>query len=44
LRKWERKYALSTEYLVKAGYGWLIAKASGDVYGDESSAIADIHS
>jgi hypothetical protein len=24
LRKWERKYALTTEYLVKAAYGWLI--------------------
>jgi len=24
VRKWERKYALTTEYLVKAAYGWLI--------------------
>ncbi len=24
LRKWERKYALTTEYAVKAAYGWLI--------------------
>jgi len=24
IRKWERRYALTTEYLVKAGYGWLI--------------------
>jgi hypothetical protein len=24
LRKWERKYALTTEYIVKAVYGWLI--------------------
>jgi hypothetical protein len=24
LRKWERKYALTTEYIVKAAYGWLI--------------------
>lgn len=24
LRKWERRYALSTEYIVKALYGWLI--------------------
>ena len=23
-RKWERKYALTTEYLIKAAYGWLI--------------------
>jgi len=26
LRKWERKYALTTEYLAKAGYGWVIKK------------------
>ena len=26
LRKWERKYALTTEYLVKAAYGWLIVQ------------------
>jgi hypothetical protein len=24
IRKWERKYALTTEYLIKAGYAWLI--------------------
>lgn len=28
LRKWERRYALTSEYLVKAGYGWLIGKAT----------------
>jgi hypothetical protein len=32
LRKWERKYALTTEYGVKAVYGWLIGKASGETY------------
>jgi hypothetical protein len=32
LRKWERKYALTTEYLVKAGYGWLIRKATKASY------------
>jgi hypothetical protein len=32
IRKWERKYALSTEYLVKAGYGWLITQASDSIY------------
>jgi hypothetical protein len=32
VRKWERKYALSTEYLVKAAYGWLITKASDTIY------------
>lgn len=29
LRKWERKYALTTEYGAKAIYGWLIGKATG---------------
>ena len=28
LRKWERKYALTTEYSVKAAYGWLIGLAT----------------
>jgi hypothetical protein len=28
IRKVERRYALTTEYLVKAGYGWLIGKAT----------------
>jgi len=32
LRKWERKYALTTEYGVKAVYGWLIGKASQQTY------------
>lgn len=32
LRKWERKYALTTEYTVKALYGWVINKASNSVY------------
>lgn len=32
LRKWERKYALTTEYGVKAGYGWLIGKLTGETY------------
>ncbi|MEQ6290687.1 hypothetical protein ACFPAG_08695 [Vogesella sp. GCM10023246] len=34
-RKWERRYALSTEYLVKAGYGWLIKQATQASYGTE---------
>jgi hypothetical protein len=44
LRKWERKYALTTEYAVKAVYGWLIAKASGAVYGtwlESTSVVVD---
>lgn len=32
IRKWERKYALTTEYLVKAGYAWVIAKMTGVGY------------
>ena len=32
LRKWERKYALATEYGVKAAYGWLIKKATKASY------------
>lgn len=32
LRKWERKYALTTEYGVKAIYGWLIKKATKASY------------
>jgi hypothetical protein len=32
LRKWERKYALTTEYAVKAAYGWLIGKATHTAY------------
>lgn len=28
IRKWERKYALTTEYAVKAIYGWMIGKAT----------------
>ncbi|GAB4060685.1 hypothetical protein [Uliginosibacterium sediminicola] len=32
LRKWERKYALSTEYGIKAVYAWLIAKATRATY------------
>jgi hypothetical protein len=32
LRKWERKYALSSEYGAKAVYGWLIKKATKAAY------------
>jgi hypothetical protein len=32
LRKWERKYALTSEYLVKAAYGWLLGKATAAGY------------
>ena len=32
LRKWERKYAMTTEYLTKAIYGWFIEKATQASY------------
>ena len=32
VRKWERKYALTTEYAIKAAYGWLIKKATRASY------------
>lgn len=35
LRKWERKYALTTEYGIKAVYGYLIKIGTKASYGDE---------
>jgi hypothetical protein len=32
VRKWERKYALTTEYILKGAYGWLIKKATKAAY------------
>jgi hypothetical protein len=32
VRKWERKYALTTEYFIKGGYAWLIKKATKAAY------------
>lgn len=32
LRKWERRYALTTEWSVKAVYGWLLGKATHEAY------------
>ena len=32
IRKWERRYALTTEYAIKAAYGWLIEKATRAAY------------
>ena len=40
LRKWERKYFLTSEYLAKAGYGWLIARGSESVYDEEKPSTA----
>jgi hypothetical protein len=36
LRKWERKYFLTSEYLAKAAYGWVIKKSSESSFGVES--------
>ena len=41
LRKWERKYALTTEYGIKAAYGWLIKKATKASY-DEASPVTAV--
>ncbi|MEP7220108.1 MAG: hypothetical protein ABI876_14390, partial [Bacteroidota bacterium] len=35
LRKWERKYFLTSEYAVKAAYGWFLDQAAGVAYGEE---------
>ena len=32
IRKWERKYAITSEFAVKAVYGWMIAKATHATY------------
>jgi len=32
LRKWERRFALTTEYAIKAGYAWLIKAATRSIY------------
>ena len=44
LRKWERKYALTTEYATKAVYGWLIMKATRaayDVASEDTGVVLD---
>jgi hypothetical protein len=42
LRKWERKYALTTEYGIKAAYGWLIKKATKASYDEPLPVTAVI--
>jgi hypothetical protein len=32
IRKWERKYILTSEYAAKGAYGWLLGKATGATY------------
>src|SRR5262249_43582916 len=41
-RKWERKIALSNEYLAKALYGWVILKGTHATYGEESTVTAAV--
>lgn len=40
VRKWERKYALTTEYLIKGGYAWLIKKATKAAYEEPLTVTA----
>ncbi len=40
LRKWERKYFLTSEYAAKAVYGWLIRRSSESAYGVEATTTA----
>ncbi len=40
LRKWERRYALTSEYLAKALYGFLIGLATRSAYAAESTVTA----
>lgn len=40
IRKWERRYALTTEYTAKALYGWLIMKATRAGYEEAVEATA----
>ncbi len=32
LRKWERRFALTSEYAIKAGYAWLIRQGTQSIY------------
>jgi hypothetical protein len=40
IRKWERRYALTTEYAVKAGYAWLLGLGTAATYGAEVPTTA----
>jgi hypothetical protein len=40
IRKWERKYFLTSEYAAKAVYGWVIKVATRSAYGEESDDTA----
>jgi hypothetical protein len=40
VRKWERRYALTTEWTVKAGYAWLLGLGTAATYGAEVPTTA----
>lgn len=40
IRKWERRYALTTEYAVKAGYAWVLGRGTAATYGVEETTTA----
>jgi hypothetical protein len=40
IRSWERKYYLTSDYLAKAGYAWVIKQGSESSYGIESQVTA----
>lgn len=45
IRKWERRYALTTEYAAKAAYGWLIGlatRASYDEAAETTVVVLDV--
>jgi hypothetical protein len=39
VRKWERRLALTTEYSLKAAYGWVIGRATGTAYAAEDLKV-----
>jgi hypothetical protein len=40
VRKWERRYALTSEWVVKAGYAWLLGLGTAATYGAEAPTTA----
>jgi hypothetical protein len=40
VRKWERRYALTTEYAVKGAYAWLLGLGTAATYGAETPTTA----
>jgi hypothetical protein len=40
IRKWERRYALTSEWLAKAAYAWAIGRGSQAAYGAEETTTA----